>query len=94
MVEDDQSVLVAALSPHEVDWITQQHNFSTDTATAILFRARATIASLHFLSTAAVQAMDARLQEKEASLGVCKRLLGSPSPLRFRVNRLASCAYT
>ena len=83
MVEDDGPLLRTALPKAEVDWITQQQQSTTDTVTAIVFRTRATLASLDYVPTAALQAMEARLEEMETSLGICKRILGSPIPPTF-----------
>ena len=83
MVEDDGPLLRTALPKAEVDWITQQQQATTDTVTAIVFRTRATLASLDYVPTAALQAMEARLEEMETSLGICKRILGSPIPPTF-----------
>ena len=81
MAEDDQPVVATALPKSEADWLMSQA--PTDTASVIVFRTRTAIASIPSLPTAAVQAMEARLDDIETSLGICKRILGSPLPPTF-----------
>ena len=89
MLEDDQPLLETALPPVEVEWLTtaktkQLGAPTTDTATAIMFRTRATLAALQSqIPTAALNAMEERLAEMETALGICKRILGSPIPPTF-----------
>mmetsp|Transcript_17562 Transcript_17562/g.49596 ORF Transcript_17562/g.49596 Transcript_17562/m.49596 type:complete len:423 (+) Transcript_17562:170-1438(+) len=76
--EDDQLVYKAMLPPKEVAWI--QRN-AADTPTCVIFRVRELIASMvGQIPSVAADAMEHRLSELESTMGVCKRLLGSPIP--------------
>jgi putative membrane protein len=76
--EEDAIVCRAILPPHEAAWIIQT---AADTPTSTIFRLRQLIASsMADLPLTASQAMEARVNELEVVLGVCKRLLASPIP--------------
>jgi ion channel-forming bestrophin family protein len=86
--EDDDSVISTLLPPVESSWLLQ----STDHPTAIIFRLRSLF--LHLLSrstplggsfeatptTALHVTIENKLEAMESSLGICKRILGSPIP--------------
>ena len=81
--EDDTAVIQLLLPPHEAAWLLHEAPQSTDRPTAILFRLRSLVHSksaVAVLTTAQQLAMEDRLAELESSLGICKRLLGSPVP--------------
>lgn len=78
--EADGALIQAMLPPKESEWIRRQstsHNM--DTPTCIHARIRALIAPLE-LPLSAGNAIQDRLSTLESSLGVNKRLLGSPIP--------------
>ena len=79
MREDDRSVIALALPETEARWLGQS---PLDTPTSIVLRIRTLVASLD-LPTSQGMTIDARLAEIEGSLGVCKRILGSPIPPTF-----------
>eukprot|EP00980_Cylindrotheca_fusiformis_P012843 scaffold3170_cov128-Cylindrotheca_fusiformis.AAC.3 len=79
--EPDDLLIEAMLPPMEAQWLLRQtKTHGMDTPTCIHTRLRSLLAIPDDLPLAAANAMEDRVNILESSLGVNKRLLGSPIP--------------
>lgn len=80
--ESDERLIQAMLPPMEAQWVLRQtKTYGMDTPTAMHSRLRSLFASvIQDIPLSAANAMEDRLTVLESSLGVNKRLLGSPIP--------------